>query len=197
MARSKITDTKDDLIEDSGSVLWSFVKGEQLEFPITLSFVKDVTAGYTYEAVVVEGDNTASGSAEPPTNIRVGGAQTKLNVRLPTNRGSWEASQAYNRGEVALYDGVYYSLKTGAGRVSSIPPVADPAWEVANMGRIYLQFEKSLASDWAVSPTVGFPVYGFFELRVTEPSDGVFQRTWKPIRGMVQILFSPTEIVPD
>ena len=196
MARSKITDPKDDLIEDSGSVLWSFVKGEQLEFPITLSFVKDVTAGYTYEAVVVEGENVA-GSTEPPTNIRVGGAQTKLNVRLPVNRGTWQAIQAYNRGEVVLYDGVCYSLKAGAGRINATPPSADPAWELVSMSRIYLQFEKSLASDWAVAPTVGFPTYGFFELRVTEPGDGVFQRTWKPVRGMVQILFSPTEIVPD
>jgi len=33
-------------------------------------------------------------------------------------------------------------------------------------------------------------------LRVTE-SFGVYPRTWKPVRGMVELLFSPTHEVPD
>ena len=196
MARSKLTETKDDLIEDSGSVLWSFVKGEQLEFPVTLNFIEDVTAGYTYEAVVVEADNISE-SDSVPTNIKSGGIQTKLTVRVPINRGTWDQNQAYNREEIVLYNGKYYKLTHGVARFNPVPPTSDAAWEEANLSRVYLQFPKLLGSNWSVQPTVGYPVYGFFELRVTEPNDSVFQRTWKPIRGMVQILFSPTEIVPD
>jgi hypothetical protein len=196
MARSKLTETKDDLIEDSGSVLWSFVKGEQLEFPITLTFVKDVTAGYTYEAVVVEADNVPE-DATVPTNIRSGGVQTKLTVRIPVDRGTWDSGQAYNKEEVVLYNGQYYKLAYGVARLSSVSPDLDSTWEKTNLNRVYLQFPKTLGATWSVQPTVGYPVYGFFELRVTAPADSIFQRTWKPIRGMVQILFSPTEIVPD
>lgn len=196
MARSKLTSTTDDLIQDSGSVLWSFVRGEQLEFPVTLNFVEDATAGYQYEAVVIEGANIA-GEAEVPIDIQPGGIQTKLTVRVPTKRGNWDAPQAYNREEVVRWDGKYYKLAWGVGYVSAITPDLDANWVETSLSRIYLQFPKTLASTWAVTPTVGFPVYGFFELRVTEPADSIFQRTWKPIRGMVQILFSPTEVVPD
>lgn len=196
MARSRLTNPTDDLIQDSGSVLWSFVKGEQLEFPITLNFVEDATAGYQYEAVVVEGANIP-GSDEVPITIQTGGAQTKLNVRVPVYRGGWDATQAYNREEIVYYGGKHYKLNHGVARTSSLTPDVDPLWVETSLNRIYLQFPKTLASDWSVSPTVGYPVYGFFELRVTEPADGIFQRTWKPIRGMVQILFSPTEVVPD
>ena len=57
MARSLLTNTTNDLITDSGAVLWSLVTGEQLEFPITLNFLKDTTQkllnNYIFEAVVI------------------------------------------------------------------------------------------------------------------------------------------------
>ena len=196
MARSKLTETKDDVIEDSGSVLWSFVKGEQLEFPAILNFVRDVTAGYTYEAVVVEADNIPE-DEKVPTAIRPGGVQTKLVVRVPSNRGMWDPDQAYSKEEIVSYNGESYKLTYGVARISSVSPDLDSAWAKADLNRVYLQFPKTLGATWSVQPTVGYPVYGFFELRVTAPADSIFQRTWKPIRGMVQILFSPTEIVPD
>jgi len=194
MARSPITEIADDLITDGGSVLWSFVKGEQLEFPITMNFLTDVTAGYTYEAVVVEALNTSEGSI--PTTIQPSGVQTILVVRIPTKRGNWDAAQAYNKEEVVLYNGIYYKLLTGAGRINSTPPSSDPVWSVTSLSKLYIQYPSTLGSTWTVSPTVGASVYGFFELRVTEPVDSIFRRTWKPVRGLVQILFSPTDIVP-
>jgi hypothetical protein len=197
MARSRLTDTTDDLVTDSGAVLWSFVKGEQLEFPVTLNFVENVTAGYAYEAVVVEADNVDLQS-ERPTTVKIGGQITQLSIRVPTYRGNWDAPQAYNREEIVKYDGIYYKLKNGVARVNSASPDVDTAfWEVANMSRVYLQFPKTLTSNWAVAPSVNSPVYGFFEMRVTEPQDSVFRRTWKPVRGMVEIQFSPTYSVDD
>lgn len=196
MARSKIIDTTNDLVTDSGSVLWSFVRGEQLEFPITLNFVEDVTAGYTYEALVVEAANLAL-QEDRPVTIKVGGVTTVLNVRVPTNRGNWDAPQAYNKEEVVRYDGKYYKLGNAVARVNSTTPDVDPLWIETTLNKIYLQYPKSLGSNWEVVPSVGYPVYGFFELRVTEPIDNIFRRTWKPVRGMVEILFSPTFSVDD
>jgi len=198
MARSTITNTTDDLISDSGSVLWSIVTGEQLEFPVILNFVEDASLkesnNYTYEAVVIEGDNTEGGR---PNTLLTNGAQTVLGVRLPIYMGVWDPDVAYNKEDVVFYSVDYYKLKSGAARISDAPPSIDGTWEVTTLNTIYIQFFKELGANWAKKASVDNPVYGFFELRVTEPNDPIFVRTWKPVRGMVELLFSPTQEVPD
>lgn len=200
MARSRLTNTTQDLIADGGAVLWSFVKGEQLEFPVTLNFVEDasvkVNNNYTYEAVVVEAQNI-SGQSERPTTVRNNGVKTTLFVRLPVFEGNWQATAAYNKEDVVFYGNKYYKLIQGSGRISATLPTVDSMWVETTLNTIYLQFPETLATTWSVQPLVDSPVYGFFELRVTEPTDPVFRRTFKPVRGMVEILFSPTDVTPD
>lgn len=200
MARSRLTETTKDLISDGGSILWSLVKGEQLEFPITLNFIEDASVkasnNYNYEAVVVEALNVA-GQSDVPTSVRPNGVSTTLFVRLPRYIGVWSASSAYNKEEVVLYNGVYYKLLKGAGRISSILPSEDSLWQITQLNKIYVQFPTTLGSTWTVQPIVDTAVYGFFELRVTEPTDQIFTRTFKPVRGMVELLFSPTDSVVD
>jgi hypothetical protein len=191
MARSRLLDPTNDIITDSGDILFSFVKGEQLEFPITLNFVEDVTAGYTYEAVVIESDNTPSQIVRP-VDIKTNGVTTILNVRVPVNRGNWDAAQAYNKEEIVLYNSKYYKLLGGVAFTDSTPPATSTNWLETTLNKVYLQFPKTLSSTWSQQASVSTPVYGFFELRVTEPNDNIFIRTWKPVRGMVEILFSPT-----
>lgn len=195
MARSRINVITDDLVSDSGSVLWSFVQGEQLEYPIVLNFIDDVTL-YTLEAVVVEGKNVA-GQEEPPTTIEPSGTQITLTVRKPIVVGTWSSTDAYNVEDVVLYDGLYYRLLTGAGYLSDTLPTVDEHWEVTTLNKFYIHFPGGLCELWHVAPSVGSPVYGFFELRVTEPDNSILRKTWKPVRGMVEVLFSPTEITPD
>lgn len=205
MARSRILNPDtNDIISDAGSVLFSLVKGEQLEFPVTLNFVEDATNNYGFEAVVVEAANTTAHTGklvgeeyDRPTAIEPSGVQNTLVVRVPINRGNWQDVQAYNREDVVKYNNLYYKLLDGAARVSSITPDEDPVWAETLLNKIYVQFPSTLANDYAVQPTVKSPIYGFFELRVTEPTDSIYSRTWKPIRGMVEFLFSPTDIVPD
>jgi len=194
MARSPLTPTTDDLITDGGSVLWSFIIGEQLEYPVVINFISDVT-NYTLEAVVIEANNTAT-QTEAPSEIKQNGIQTTLTARKPNVIGTWAAVNAYNYEDVVLYSGLYYKLLSGTARVNATTPALDPLWEVTTLNKIYLQFPSTLGSTWAQAPTVAVPVYGFFELRVTEPSNSILTRTWKPIRGLVELLFSPTHIVP-
>lgn len=201
MARSQLTDTTTDLFTDSGSVLWSFVRGEQLEFPVTLDFIQspaDVT--YTYEAVVIEALNVAGQTRnDRPVTSKTNGVQTVLVVRVPVYRGTWDALQAYNTEDVVLYNGLYYrKLREATEAVTnSTPPSSSTKWVTTVINRIYIQYPSTLGATWEVAPQVSSPVYGFFELRVSEPSYYGFPRTWKPIRGMVELLFSPTHIVPD
>lgn len=280
MARSRLVDPINDLVSDGGSVLFSFVKGEQLEFPITLEFldstigaqpasftgsivsgVLTVTAiasgtiipgqlitgagilantyvsgyisgngglgtyavtiftpgstasaspnvastgitavvnSYTYEASVIEANNAVDQSSEP-TSIKSNGVTTTLYIRVPINRGTWVSGQAYSVEDVVLYNGTYYKQNNGyQGLTSTVTPNLDTArWAVTEINRVYVQFPKTLGSTWSQQATVSSPVYGFFELRVTESANIVYPKTWKPVRGLVEILYSPTFSVDD
>jgi hypothetical protein len=200
MARSRLTNTTQDLVTDAGAVLWSLVKGEQLEFPVILNFVEDAsvkpTNNYIYEAVIVEANNITN-QTERPTSVRPSGQKSTLFVRLPYYVGQWSATSAYNKEEVVEYAQKYYKLLSGIARTNNTSPSSDPLWEETVLNKIYVQFPAGLISAWSVQPVVDSPVYGFFELRVTEPTDAIFTRTFKPVRGMLEVLFSPTDETVD
>lgn len=280
MARSRLVDPSIDLVSDGGSVLFSFVKGEQLEFPVTLSFldstigstpasftgsitsnVLTVTAissgtivpgqlisgvgisantyitgyisvylgigtytvavyapgttaasspnvsstsitavfnSYTYEATVVEALNTVEQSSEP-TAIKPSGITTLLTVRVPVNRGTWTSGATYNVEDVIYHAGKYYKQNSGfQGYTSNTVPSSDTIrWIETAANRVYVQFPKSLGTTWSQQATVTSPVYGFFEMRVTENASIVYPRTWKPVRGLVEIMYSPTYSADD
>lgn len=200
MSRARLTQTPVDLVTDGGAILLSIVKGEQIEFPVTLNFLSDTTEkpsnNYIYEAVVVEAKNV-SGQSSAPIELMPSGVNTTLTVRKPIYQGTWNAPEAYNKEDVILYGDKYYKLSSGTARVSSIAPSSDPMWVETVLNIIYIQIPSTLASTWSIQPIVGKPVYGFFELRVSEPADPIYTRTWKPVRGMVEVLFSPTDVVAD
>jgi len=196
MARSLLNEIKQDLIDDSGSVLWSIITGEQLEFPVEVDFLESVLDGYEFECVIVEALNTVK-QEEYPTDIRPAGAQTTLDLRLPNLIGSWDANVAYNNEDVVSFGVDFYKLVASNGYINSVSPADDDNWVITTMNTLYVQFPSTLTSDWELHATANYPVYGFFELRVTEPNTSIYRRTWKPVRGLMQFLFSPTHIVPD
>lgn len=201
MARSRLTNVSLDLITDAGAILWSMVRGEQLEFPIVLNFILDATlkstGNYIYEAVVIEAANVA-GQSEKPTSVQPSGVQTRLFVRIPKYIGVWSGTTNYTKEDIVKYEDKYYKLNYGLSYMSATVPTADDVrWSETVLNKIYVQYPASLGSTWSVKPTVTSNTYGFFELRVTEPTDIIFSRTFKPIRGMVELLFSPTDEVTD
>ncbi|RLA44622.1 MAG: hypothetical protein DRR06_09210 [Gammaproteobacteria bacterium] len=194
MARSKITNITEDLVDDSGSVLFSLVRGEQLEFPLVLEFAQVDTSLYDLEAVVIEGAHIPGST---PISVEPSGDETTLTIRVPTDTGTWNPITAYNTEEVVDYNTIHYKLRAGVARVDATTPDVDPVWEVFDERTIYLQFPKvlTITPAYVATPDVDTPVYGFFELRVTEPVNAIFIQTWKPTRGLVEILFSPTHLV--
>ena len=202
MARSYLTATPESLIDDSGTVLWSFIRGEQLEFPVVVNFLDDATStsGFVFVATVLEAENSI-GQTAPPTTLQDTGDETILTIRQMTqvssNGGNWNASQAYNTYDLVFYDvnSKYYTLASGTNRVSAITPDVDPLWDETTKNTLFIQFPTTLGNAYAVKPKIGWAVYGFFELSVQEPVGVTFRRLWKPVRGMVQMLFSP--ISPD
>jgi hypothetical protein len=56
-----------------------------------------------------------------------------------------------------------------------------------------LVIPEDLISNWQTTPEVDLPIYGFIGLEVRDSAVGVYQQVWKPMRGVVQIMYSPTE----
>jgi len=197
MARTPITVEGESLIDDSGTVLWSFIRGEQLEFPVVINFLADCTdtSGYVFEAIIVEAENSP-GQTEPPDSIQPAGVVTNLTVlnsqiRLLHDRSTWSAAGEYDAGDMVLYSAKYYTLLAGTDRINATTPDLDPYWLETTKNTIYVRFADTVGSTWAQKPKIGYSTYGFFELQVQEPSGFAFRRKWKPVRGMVELLYSP------
>jgi len=55
-------------------------------------------------------------------------------------------------------------------------------------------FPQTLIDNWDTYPIPDKPVYGFIDLEVTDTGVGTNQQIWKPLRGVVEVRYSPTEI---
>jgi len=176
MARSLLTtvSSEGDLVSDSGSILWSLVNGESLEFEVELDFIDDVRGGYEYEAVLIEGNNDGGGSV--PSEIMPGGSFKTLHVRIPQFRNSsgnstnticsWSSSIAYNYEDLVRYSyqedtnsptvTKYYKLLYGTGYMSELPPNEDPdRWTEVNLRTLYIQFPANLLQEVPKSRYMG------------------------------------------
>jgi len=187
MARSRIINPTDDLVSDSGSVLFSLIQGEQIEYPIVLEGLDLPPSEYDVTATLLEAANISM-QTQLPTSLQPGGAITVVSIRSPAYRGEWQAAVFYATGELASYLGKYYlCLQDGSGQIPSAL-----AWREVPAGLAYLRFASTASKDWAVQPAPDFNVYGFLEVRVEERT-GAFRRVWKPIRGMVEYQFTVNE----
>ena len=188
MARSKIHTFESDPISDSGGILLSLVQGEQFEYPINLSFIENST-DYDYEAVVIEARNKRK-QKSPPSDIQEDGKVTPLNVFVPFFKGTWDAANSYSVDDTVEYEGSHYRRISGQNVVDPIAPLYSVDWETTSLKTIYIRFSEQLSTDWQVQPSVTGNTYGFFEIAVKE-RHADFPRTWKPIRGMIEIVYSP------
>ena len=192
MARLSTTTERDPFAD----VLFSIAKGEQIEYQTVIKGLDNMEQ-FEYEAVVVEANNELD-QTQIPKSIKTAGAQTVLNVRVPNDRGAWLDTEEYDAGDMVSYGtDRYYVLKSGTAYSNIDSPASDDNWSEVAHNIIYVQIPATLASDWALQPTVNVPCYGFFEVRVSEPAGTLFTHTWKPIRGTIKVFFSPTDVVPD
>lgn len=190
MARSRLPNPAVDLIKDGGAVLFSFIDGEQIEYPIDLNFLHS-PSGHTIVVSVVEARNIPL-QTEKPISAEPGGVRTDLSLRIPKFRGAFSPITAYSVGDMVSYNGLCYIRALSPLMVDPLTPDLNPYWVESPRSRIYIQFPSTLCDNWKVRPQVGYAVYGFIEVSVTE-NEGQFPRTWKPVRGMVELLFSPTK----
>jgi hypothetical protein len=193
VARTTTTSATTGLVTDASSVLWSFTQGEQLEFNVTISFISDLT-DYIFEAVIIEADNTSAYKLRP-TTVQANGKKLRLATRL---HDTWEPQRAYAAGELIRFGTSIYE-RVVSGVSFSVPDTDTTNWVLntkRSVSEVFLRFPSTLSTNWTEKPTVNKNIYGFFELRITEPVL-VFPRTWKPVKGMIEIAFSPTALVND
>jgi len=194
MARSNITSISQNLRSDDGAVLFSLVKGEQIEFPINLSFVNIDIGDYTIACSILEGDNGDLGKA--PVTIQPGGISIHPEIRKPINLGDWDATTNYSYNEYVTYNAETYILIDTVGGISEVTPDVDDRWQVHIPTIVYIRIPKTLGDGWVESPEVDLPVYGFLEIIISEPVTTPFKQIWKDVRGLVAIRFSPTAVAP-
>jgi len=53
---------------------------------------------------------------------------------------------------------------------------------------------ETLITNWDQQPTPGNPVYGFIGLELKDTASGSEQQIYKPLRGLVEVRYSPTEV---
>jgi hypothetical protein len=53
---------------------------------------------------------------------------------------------------------------------------------------------QTLIDSWDTYPVPDKPVYGFIGLEIADTGTGTNQQIWKPMRGVVEVRYSPTEV---
>lgn len=94
---------------------------------------------------------------------------------------------------------VIEALNTGDGK---IPTAVQPSGVIYQLpildatvtdNTFKIVFPENLIDSWETEPSPDKPVYGYIELEVKDTGVGNLQQIWKPIRGLVEILYSPTD----
>ena len=52
---------------------------------------------------------------------------------------------------------------------------------------------ETLIANWDQAPSPGTPVYGFIGLELQDTATGTAKQIYKPMRGLVEVRYSPTE----
>jgi len=87
-------------------------------------------------------------------------------------------------------DGYPVDVKT-AGVITSL----DIIDAVATDNTFKIVVPESLVDSWTTQPSPNAPSYGWVGLEVRDVGVGSAQQIWKPFRGLVEVLYSPSEEV--
>jgi len=77
-----------------------------------------------------------------------------------------------------------------AGGVVTTLPIID---SVTTDNKFKMVIPENLIDSWNIAPTADSPVYGFIGLEIDDGGVGDAKQVWKPLRGLVEVLYSPSE----
>jgi len=78
-----------------------------------------------------------------------------------------------------------------SGQVVSLPIV-----DSDNTDNVFeIVFPETLINSFSTTPTPEAPTYAWIGLEIQDTGTGNEKQVWKPLRGLVEILYSPSEAV--
>ena len=87
-------------------------------------------------------------------------------------------------------DGYPVDIKAG-GIVTTLPLIDD----VTTDNTFKIVIPDDLIALWTTQPSPNSPAYGWIGLEVADSGLGNLQQIWKPFRGLVEVVYSPSEEV--
>jgi len=123
----------------------------------------------------------------------VQGEQTRINVTLGwlTNLTGYTLTAKVVEGENSQGTGALPSDPLTGGSVQTLTIldsiVTDNIFEIV--------IPETLIDTWVTTPEPDQPIYGYLGLEVADTGVGVEKMIWKPLRGLVEVRYSPTEAV--
>lgn len=120
------------------------------------------------------------------------GEQVRLSVNLDwltTVSGYTMTVKAIEADMSQLNTSGYPTEVLSGGAITTLPTIDDNTDDAM----FDIVFTQTLSTDYTTQPTPNDPVYAFVELEVADSGVGTAQQIWKPLRGLVEIRYSPTE----
>jgi hypothetical protein len=87
-------------------------------------------------------------------------------------------------------EGYPLSVKSG-GVVTTLTTIDDDTSD----NKFDIVIPETLINSWTTQPTPNSPTYGWIGVEVQDSGINQYKQIWKPFRGLVEVVYSPSEEV--
>lgn len=121
------------------------------------------------------------------------GEQTRMNVTVGwiANLTGYTITAKVVEGANVQGSGVTPTQPQSGGAVLSLDIIdSNPADNIFD-----IVIPETLIDTWATTPEPDKAIYGFIGVEIRDTGVGNAQQIWKPLRGLIEVRYSPTEAV--
>ena len=121
----------------------------------------------------------------------VEGEQTRLDMVVGwlTNLSGYTITAKVVEGNNVQGSGNKPTDPQPAGAVITLPIIDDDAAD----NQFDIVIPSTIIDTWTTTPEPDQPIYGFIGLEIADTGTGNAQQVWKPMRGLLEVRYSPTE----
>ena len=121
----------------------------------------------------------------------VEGEQTRLDMVVGwlTNLSGYTITAKVVEGNNVQGSGNKPTDPQPAGAVITLPIIDDDATD----NQFDIVIPSTIIDTWTTTPEPDQPIYGFIGLEIADTGTGNAQQIWKPMRGLLEVRYSPTE----
>ena len=122
----------------------------------------------------------------------VHGEQTRINITASwlTNLSGYTITAKVVEGDNVQDSGIIPGTARETPVVTTLPIL-----DTTPTDNIFdIVIPQDLINTWDTFPAPDKPIYGFIDLEIADTGTGNNQQIWKPMRGLIEVRYSPTEI---